>query len=236
MMTHVTPHPCPITQFLVEHAGDLCSSLVAEPGTGITVIAADGRWVYMNLQAAEILFGPGADPARYLGRRWVEFMPPEWVEDRMELNRRMLLNRERPVMLRVIWRGQQHFTWIRHVTREAEAPPEAPELFLLITRRSPTNEASEELTARTAFEMVDSSVMNLGRLDVLSPRELEVTALLGQGLSVKEIASILHRSEKTVDHHRVSIYEKLKVHDRVALAEIARAAGLKVEDAERRRV
>lgn len=236
MVTHTSEPRCPITQFLVEHAGDLCSSLVAEPGTGITVIASDGRWVYMNAQAAEILFGPGADPSRYVGRRWVEFMPPEWVEDRMELNRRMLQHPDRPMMLRVIWRGQQHFTWIRHVTREAGMPAEAPELFLLITRRSPTNGAGEGLTARAAFEQVDSSVMNLGRLDVLSPRELEVTALLGQGLSVKEIAAILHRSEKTVDHHRVSIYEKLKVHDRVALAEIARAAGLKVEDAERRRV
>ncbi len=236
MMTHTPPPPCPITQFLIEHAGDLCTALVAEPSTGITVITADGRWVYMNAQAAEILFGPGADPSRYVGRRWSEFMPPEWVEDRLELNRRMLAHPERPVMLRVIWRGQQHFTWIRRIARDADSPAETPELLLLITRRSPSNEAGEELTSRTAFEPVDSSVMNLGRLDVLSPRELEVTALLGQGLSVKEIAAILHRSEKTVDHHRVSIYEKLKVHDRVALAEIARAAGLKAEDAERRRV
>ena len=54
---------------------------------------------------------------------------------------------------------------------DADAPADAPELFLLITRRSPRNEAAEEVSTRTAFEQVDSSVMNLGRLDVLSPRE-----------------------------------------------------------------
>ena len=221
---------------MVEHCGQLCSALVAEPGTGIMIVSADGRWLYMNHQAAEIHFGPGADPSKYVGRRWAEFMPEEWVRDRLELHRRMLEHADRPVMLRVIWRGEQHFSWIRHVPRDPDGNPSVPDLFLIVARRAPTNDAAEELPTRTAFEQVDSAVMNLGRLDALSPRELEVTALLGQGLSVKEIAAILHRSEKTIDHHRVSIYEKLRVHDRVALAEIARAAGLRVEDAERTRV
>lgn len=220
----------------VQHCGNLCSALVAEPGTGVTVVSSDGRWTYMNAQAAAIFFGPGADPATYVGRRWAEFMPPEWVNDRLALNEHMMRHPDRPVMLRVLWRGQQHFSWIRHIARDPNVPADVPELFLIITRRLPTNASSERVTAGCVFEKVESPLVNLGRLDVLSPREIEVMALLGQGLAVKEVAAILHRSEKTIDHHRVSIYDKLNVHDRVALAEIARAAGLQVEDAERRRI
>jgi DNA-binding NarL/FixJ family response regulator len=47
--------------------------------------------------------------------------------------------------------------------------------------------------------------------DVLSDRELEVFALLGKGLSSKEIASQICVSPKTVDSHRYHIKKKLGV-------------------------
>ena len=77
---------------------------------------------------------------------------------------------------------------------------------------------------------------DLGPLEVLTPRELEVLALLGQGLSLKQIAKVLYRSVKTIDNHRASIGKKLAIDDRVKLAEIAFRAGLTVRDAERERV
>jgi DNA-binding NarL/FixJ family response regulator len=81
-----------------------------------------------------------------------------------------------------------------------------------------------------------SGVARLGELDVLSPRELEVLALLGQGLTIKEIAKILFRSEKTIGRHRDSIGAKLGLSNKVDLAEVARRAGLTVEDVGRERV
>lgn len=84
--------------------------------------------------------------------------------------------------------------------------------------------------------MVHAGTVQLGKLGALTGRELEVLALLGQGLSIKEIASCLSRSVKTISRHRDAIGKKLAQSDRVRLAEMAWRAGLTVEDAERKRV
>lgn len=51
-------------------------------------------------------------------------------------------------------------------------------------------------------------------IDPLSPRELEIAALIAQGLDNKEIADRLVLSEKTVVNHLTRIYEKLRVSNR----------------------
>jgi DNA-binding NarL/FixJ family response regulator len=48
-------------------------------------------------------------------------------------------------------------------------------------------------------------------LDQLSDRELEVFQCIGRGMSVREIASSLHLSSKTIDVHRDHIRKKLRV-------------------------
>jgi len=73
----------------------------------------------------------------------------------------------------------------------------------------------------------------MGVIAALSPREREVLALIGEGLSNKQIALRLHRTEDTVEDHRRKIGIKLKIGDRVKLADVARQAGLSVEDADR---
>lgn len=51
----------------------------------------------------------------------------------------------------------------------------------------------------------------------LSARELQVTGLIGEGLSNKRIAGRLAISETTVRHHLTSIFGKLEVRDRLEL-------------------
>jgi DNA-binding NarL/FixJ family response regulator len=48
--------------------------------------------------------------------------------------------------------------------------------------------------------------------DLLTPREREVTQLLAEGKSSKEIATLLFLSPYTVDTHRKTILQKLNVH------------------------
>lgn len=56
------------------------------------------------------------------------------------------------------------------------------------------------------------SVLSKDELDsALTPRELEVLSLVGEGLSKKEIAQQLGISSNTVRTHTVHIYEKLNV-------------------------
>ncbi|MEM1213573.1 MAG: response regulator transcription factor [Planctomycetota bacterium] len=90
--------------------------------------------------------------------------------------------------------------------------------------------------AEGGLEMIESGYADLGPLSVLSSRELEVLALLGQGMSAKEIAGVLHRSPKTVENHRNAIGNKLGVGDRVLLAAMARRAGLTRADAGKKRI
>jgi len=56
------------------------------------------------------------------------------------------------------------------------------------------------------------------KIESLSGRELEVVALIGEGLKNKEIAKRLTISETTVRHHLTSVYRKLDVSDRLELA------------------
>ena len=62
--------------------------------------------------------------------------------------------------------------------------------------------------------------------DVLTPRELEVLKLVGEGRSSQEIAATLVISIKTVERHRANIIEKLGIRDRVHLTRYAIRRGL----------
>ncbi len=60
----------------------------------------------------------------------------------------------------------------------------------------------------------------------LTGRQLEVLRHLANGASVKEIARLMHLSQKSVDSHKYRIMHKLGIHDRVELARFAIREGL----------
>jgi DNA-binding NarL/FixJ family response regulator len=62
--------------------------------------------------------------------------------------------------------------------------------------------------------------------DALSPRELEVTMLLLQGLRQEHIAKRLSLSPKTINTHKTRSFEKLNVRDSIALARLAGQYGV----------
>jgi len=64
------------------------------------------------------------------------------------------------------------------------------------------------------------------RIDLLTPRELQILRMIGKGMSRQDIADSIHRSAKTVDNHRAAIMEKLQIHDRTELALFAVREGL----------
>ncbi len=64
------------------------------------------------------------------------------------------------------------------------------------------------------------------RENPLTPREEEVTKLIAEGNTTKEIAKILVLSDKTVERHRANILEKLGLRDRVDLTRYAIRRGL----------
>jgi DNA-binding NarL/FixJ family response regulator len=64
------------------------------------------------------------------------------------------------------------------------------------------------------------------KIATLTKREHEVVSLLSEGLQNKQIASRLSISETTVRHHLTSIFNKLKVANRLALVIYAYRQGL----------
>lgn len=60
-----------------------------------------------------------------------------------------------------------------------------------------------------------------GGYDLLSDREREILVLLAEGQSLKEIATRLNLSVKTVDAHKYNLMRKLDLHDRSELIRYA---------------
>ena len=55
----------------------------------------------------------------------------------------------------------------------------------------------------------------------LTRRELEVLRLTAEGFSVREVATTLYLSAKTVDAHKVNLMRKLKIHNKAHLVQYA---------------
>jgi DNA-binding NarL/FixJ family response regulator len=60
----------------------------------------------------------------------------------------------------------------------------------------------------------------------LTPREQEVMRLLAEGRTVREVASELSLSVKTVEAHKLNLMRKLDIHNRTSLIEAAVQRGL----------
>lgn len=67
---------------------------------------------------------------------------------------------------------------------------------------------------------------DLGPLSAHTTRELEILKLIGDGLTSKQMSQLLHRSERTIQGHRISLGKKLGCATKADLARVATDAGL----------
>jgi DNA-binding NarL/FixJ family response regulator len=67
---------------------------------------------------------------------------------------------------------------------------------------------------------------DIGRGEVLTPREEEIVKLVAEAHTNEEIGELLFISKKTVERHRANILEKLGMRDRVELTRYAIRRGL----------
>jgi two-component system response regulator NreC len=63
------------------------------------------------------------------------------------------------------------------------------------------------------------------RANVLTAREQEVMKLLAEGRTVREVASELSLSVKTIEAHKLNLMRKLDIHNRASLVEYAIQTG-----------
>jgi DNA-binding CsgD family transcriptional regulator len=195
---------------------------------GVAVIDLNGLLLYINEAAAKAY--ADRPPGELIGQRIQGLLPDPALGDEMVENGRRCLEAGRSMELRRVWRGRHHYVTYSPLPIDESEDDDQPDRFLCVAKLGAMPPASgANLELHTSF-------IELGPLKELTPRELEVLALIGQGLRVAEIAKLLHRSERTIEKHRESIGRKLDSTDRVELALIARRAGLRVDDASLKRI
>lgn len=86
------------------------------------------------------------------------------------------------------------------------------------------------------FTTLAPMLAELGVLEALTARELEVLALIGRGMATRDIAERLGRSPRTVERHCDAIHKKLGTSNRVQMARYAMRAGLTAEAGKLKRV
>ena len=212
--------------------GQLWDCLITDPTAGVIVISRGFEVLYANPTTAWTYGGPQATPADYIGRSVDACgLDPAYVAERRAFCA-AVLGDGRPRLVRSIWRGRQILLWYTPMGRADDGRPDR---VLAIGRQLPGIGLTDTL-AGFPIPLIFADAVELGELNRLTTRELEVLALIGAGKTIKEAGAELNRSPKTVEKHRLAAGRKLGLHDRAQLIDVAHRAGLLVSDAGRTRI
>lgn len=157
----------------------------------------------------------GSTPDRLIGTTLFDTMTREQARERTDLMRSVVDNGR-------MHAHQQFWVGKRWLTRVWPLDPEYFDqegYFILITRLS---DATPHLQSDIHF----ARTADLGPLEILSPRELEVFYYLAAGMSASDVARTLFRSEKTVGRHVENIHRKMGYTNRAQLVREAVESGL----------
>ena len=141
------------------------------------------------------------------GNGWVEGVHPDDRQRCLDTYRRAFDGHQPFEMEYRLQRADGQYSWIRDAgTAQFDKDGGLPGLHGFLRRDSGAGRA----TAVTP----------------LTPREVQVLALVAEGHSTKEVAALLGISYKTADSHRSRIMEKLGVHETASLVRYAIRQGI----------
>jgi len=100
----------------------------------------------------------------------------------------------------------------------------SPEVLMQAVRN--VDSGKPYIEARLQDKLQERSPGEVNPLQALTGREFEVFSLLAEGLTVNEIAGLLHLSSKTVGAHHTSIMKKLELKNSAQLVRVAITWGL----------
>ncbi|MFO0831294.1 MAG: LuxR C-terminal-related transcriptional regulator [Phycisphaerales bacterium] len=211
----------------------LWRALNNDPFTAFQVLLPDSTILHANMNVVRMFVPELGDVHALLGKKYSDVAPMELVRDRMDFIR-SVAGLRKPRMMRSIYQSIQTITRMEYCA-PVDGVSAGNGLVVVAARHTPADVVAR-LPAHVRRLITTPNAHRLGVLAELSPREREVLALTGEGLSNRQIAQSLHRTEDTVEDHRQSIGKKLRISDRVKLAELARQSGLTVDDADMRSV
>lgn len=203
-------------------AQQIWQALVKTPGIGISMCDAGGQLLFVN-ETCSYLFSDSTQ-VEYLGKSIADFHPPAFVQERLALIQRVI-QENRPCRIEHIYHGRRIVSTIWPI--RDKMPPF--DRVLVISQPGPNS--LDALTLGDSIETVESSFIDLGPLNTLTRRELEVAILLGQGLTIPKVAATLHRSPKTIERHREAIGRKLSMRSQAELVHLITCMGLELKHA-----
>lgn len=209
----------------------LTEILMTERRVALIILDRNGTIILANKFAARGY--RQASPLGVIGKNLRDFTPPEWADERIGIVNQCLETDQAIILLQIAggYRLRLRFVPVHSPGRDPEHS------CVLVTGEEIKPSSYDKIISDEHEELVvHSEFINLGPLDVLSNRELEVLALMGQGFRSKDIAKTLFRSVSTIENHRDKIGLKLGLKDRGKIIEQANLASLQVEDASRKRI
>ncbi|CAN5677287.1 hypothetical protein BH11PLA1_BH11PLA1_23200 [soil metagenome] len=186
----------------------------------ISIFDRDGRWIYANAAVAKFA---GRQIADLMGKTLTDILPADFAEDRAAVLLRVVQSGDPCAVVTRLMGGCLECTY-----RPVMDALGVPTCILAVGRWSPmrTGARGSPRPAPNPHETVTASTSEGQRVAQLTPRELEVLKMIGQGMSTQQVAGHLFRTVKTIEAHRAALGRKLGVSNRVQLARIAIQAGL----------
>ncbi len=205
----------------------LWNALAKTPGIGVSITDKDGRLLFVN-DTAKLLFSESIE-TDYRGKFISDFHPREFTEERLAMIKRVLED-GKPLSISHIYHGRRIQSTIWPI--RDHRPPYGR--VIVVTHERSHDPLGSELADQC--ETISSAFIDLGPLNVLTYRELEVLVLLGHGMNVPEAAAVLYRSPKTIQRHKASISQKLGAHGQADLVAIVTVIGLNMDDIKLKRL
>lgn len=183
---------------------------------GFAAVALDNsmRILWCNEEFARV---HGSTPAQVVGSDLASKITPPMAKEREALAR-PAMDDGKSVSFVQLDRGIRWLTRVWPLDTQAFGKPGVFMVLKQGTVRRDRNAAAASLPL--------AKVGDLGELDVLTPRELEVFYYLAAGMTVADIGELLHRSPKTVERHLESLHRKMNFKNRAELVREAVERGL----------
>jgi DNA-binding NarL/FixJ family response regulator len=142
-----------------------------------------------------------------VGNGWVDGVHPDDRERCLSIYRRSFAARQPFEMDYRLLRADGQYRWVRDTGRAQFS-------------------GNGEFTGYTGACIEIAAPGRSTAVAPLTSREVQVLALVADGKSTKEVASLLQISYKTADSHRSRIMEKLGVHETASLVRYAVRQGI----------
>lgn len=195
--------------------------IMSDPDACVFIV--DGQGAICAINDAGAAFFGFASPEEAMGKMPGDLMPQKTAAERLAILGRVL-STGNPMIVHEMWDGVRAKTHVFPMSRTVDGQPRA---LVIIRGAAALPHRAESMTVQSdTFEIFEARHLDLGPLKDLTDREIEVLGLIGCGLTTAQIAKHIYRSVKTVEWHRSSLGEKLKVKNRVQLAALAIKAGL----------